>query len=236
MFLSHLSFSWLNGNGTTPYPANATAAQARATGLGQSSTWDTALSTSSSGTGVVSIVGNRSNVSPRIDTFADWMDNEDVANGPGYSFTIKDPRSQNLSIASGTEEFVYRSDGNQRIQQFAFNTPFAAPDAAACGRVAYSGFHVAATVGQGNSPFNGQVFPNHCTSATLGNSGNLTPQEKILLFMLFDLGTCVGDEPDPPECTPSSCPSGVCGSVPNGCGGTMNCGGCPGGQVSEANV
>jgi hypothetical protein len=236
MFLSHLSFSWVHQNGTTAYPPNATAAQARATGLGQSSTWDTGLSTNTSGTGVVSIIpGNRANVSPRIETFADWMDAEDVANPPGYTFAIKDPRSQNTGINPGTEEFVYRSDGNGRRQQFSFNTPFAAPPEAACGRVAYSGFHVAATVGQGNTPFSGQTFPNHCTSATLGNNGNLTPQEKILLFMLFDLGTCVGDEPDPPECTPSSCGSS-CGTVPNGCGGTMNCGGCAGGQVCDDNV
>jgi hypothetical protein len=234
MFLSHLSFSWVHQNGSTAYPNNATAAQARATGLGQSSTWDTNLSTNSTGTGVVSIIGTRPQASPRIGVFSDWMDFEDVANPPNRTFTISDPRSQNLTIGTSTEEFVYRSDGNQRVQQFSFNTPYAAPDTAACGRVAYSGFHVVPT-GGGTTPFQNATFPTHCTNA-LANNGILTPQEKILLFMLFDLGTCVGEEPEPPECDPIECPSTACGSIPNGCGATMNCGGCPGGQVCDDNV
>jgi hypothetical protein len=232
MFLSHLSFSWLYNNGTTTYAA---ASDKIATGLNPAATWDTGLNTDSSGTGRVSIVGNRTNASPRIQTFADWMVNETVTTTPNYTFTITDPRSQNTGIATGTEEFVHRTNGNQRIQQFSFNTPFGAPNDAACGRVAYSGFHVAAVSGQGTSPYNDEVFPNHCTSATLGNSGNLTPQEKILLFMLFDLGTCVGQEPEPPACTELTCAADQCGVVPNGCGTTMDCGGCSGNQVCNAN-
>ncbi|HTV20242.1 MAG TPA: hypothetical protein VMG12_16270, partial [Polyangiaceae bacterium] len=121
-------------------------------------------------------------------------------------------------------EFVHRTDGNQRIQQFSFNTPFNAPASAACGRIAYSGFHVVA--GSGSNPYQNSIFPQHCT-------GDLTAQEKILLFMLFDLGTCVGEEPEPPECTPLQCDSTQCGVLPNGCGGTMDCAGCPSGQVCD---
>jgi hypothetical protein len=235
MFLSHLSFSWLHQNGTTAYDG-ASAATARATGLGQAGTWDTATNTNTTGIGRVSIVGNRVNASPRIETFADWMVNEAVTTAPNYTFNITDPRSQNLTIATGTEEFVHRTDGNLRIQQFSFNTPFGAPSDAACGRVAYSGFHVAATTGQGNTPFTSQVFPAHCNSATLGNSGNLTPQEKILLFMLFDLGTCVGEEPEPPACTPLECDDSQCGIVSDGCGGTIDCAGCPSGEICDDNA
>jgi len=227
MFLSHLSFSWLHQNGTTTYNTNT----ALATGLGQSSTWNTSLSTDNTGTGRVSLVGGRSNVSPRIETFADWMVNEGVTSAAttplSYTFSINQPRSQNLTIVAGTEEFVHRTDGNQRIQQFSFNTPFGAPDSAACGRVAYSGFHVVA--GSGDSPYQTSIFPQHCT-------GDLSAQEKILLFMLFDLGTCVGEEPEPPECTPVECGTGQCGVVPNGCGGTQNCGGCAAGQVCDDNL
>ncbi len=246
MFLSHLSFSWLHQNGTTAYNS----ATALATGLGQAGTWSTsAISGVDFGTGVISNVGTRPRKSPRIQTFADWMSFEGVASAPDYSFRIIEPRSQNTAINAGTEEFVYRNDtaaialepdysstGNNRVQQFSFNTPFNAPSSAACGRVAYSGFHVAAAGGQGNSPFTSQTFPNHCTSATLGNSGNLTPQEKILLFMLFDLGTCVGQEPEPPSCTELTCQANQCGVVPDGCGGTMDCAGCPSGQQCNANV
>jgi len=227
MFLSHLSFSWLYQNGTTAYDAAAPIA----TGLGQVERgWDTAYTADGNlddtGTGVVSLVppappAPPRQTSPRIQTFADWMVSESVTSAPGYTFTITDPRSLNTSLAPLDEEFVYRSGGNNRTQQFSFNTPYGAPDEAACGRVAYSGFHVAAT-GDSTNPFQNATFPAHCT-------GDLTPQEKVLLYMLFDLGACVGDEPVPPPCVPITC-DGVsgrrCGFTPDGCGEVLDCGPC----------
>jgi hypothetical protein len=65
------------------------------------------------------------------------------------------------------------------------------------------------------------TFPGLCQGAS-ANNGNLTNQEKVLLYMLFDLGACVGDEPDPPTCTPQACPAyPACGTQGNGCGGTQ---------------
>jgi hypothetical protein len=229
MFASHLSMSWLHGNGTATYSA----ASPFTTGLGRAATWDTAYTASSnlntSGTGVVSV--GRSDASPRIQSFADWMVSESVTTAPAYTFSITDPRSlafndselevaNRPSLGSSSEVFVHRSDGNQRVQQFAFNTPYGAPEEAACGRVAYSGFHVAAT-GGGTNPFGSAVFPNHC-------AGNLTSQEKILLFMLFDLGACVGEEPEAPGCDRlDECPANVtCGTIADGCGGLLQCGTC----------
>ncbi len=89
--------------------------------------------------------------------------------------------------------------------------------------MAYSGFHVA------NASNNGtKYFPDICSNT------ELTAQEKILAFMLFDLGTCVsaGDPPQPPSCTPKTavelCPGAndACGFLSDGCGGVVNCGGC----------
>jgi hypothetical protein len=181
----------------------------------------------------------RTRASPRIDNFAAWMVRENVTTAPNYNFTISDPRSQvvNDQIGTSSEEFVYCA-GNQcgttnpRSQQFSFNTPYAAPVDAACGRVAYSGFHVAYG-GSGTSPYADVTFPNHCQGAS-ANNGNLTNQEKVLLYMIFDLGACVGDEPDPPSCTPQACPAHpVCGIVGDGCGGTQDCG-CPSGEACIA--
>jgi hypothetical protein len=232
LFASHLSMSWLHQNGS----------------LAEAASWDTRYlfggtaaqpgipaepgNVDSSGTGVVSLVGNRPRVTPRIDNFASWLVNEDVTAAPGYTFTINDPRSLAIvdSLGPDSEEFVYRQDGNQRVQQFSFNTPYGSPDGAACGRVAYSGFHVAAVSGGGATPYASVIFPDHCRDATLGNSGNLTNQEKVLLYMLFDLGACVGDEPLPPPCVPITCElsngSRLCGNAPDGCGNVINCGPC----------
>ena len=57
----------------------------------------------------------------------------------------------------------------------------------------------------------------------------MTAQEKLLEYMLFDLGSCV---PPGKVCVPAtSCPSGQdCGYAPDGCGGLVACGICPEGK------
>lgn len=213
MFASHLSHTWLIGNGNQAYSA----ADPIGTGLGPSASYTMTLNISpDQGTGIISL--GRPNASPRINNFRDWMVNEGVTTAPDYEFTINEPRSQVTAIGSSSEEFVHCDGGDcsgntARPQQFSFNTPYGAPAAAACGRVAYSGFHVVT----GNSA--NAVFPNHC-------SGNLTDQEKVLLYMIFDLGVCVGEEPTPPSCTPLACPPDTCGLVADGCGGVNDCGPC----------
>jgi hypothetical protein len=216
LFASHLSFSFLNGNGTAVYPAGA---DDFTTGLGPAATWSTSVdSSTATGAGIISL--GRPNASPRIENFRDWMVNENVTTAPNYQFTINEPRSQATGIGDDSEEFVHTT---ARTQQFSFNTPYAAPSEQACGRVAYSGFHV--SVGGGSAPFSNSVFPAHCRNAA-ANNGNLTNQEKVLLYMLFDLGVCVGEDPEVPQCNPVSCDAGRCGVIPNGCGGTVDCGSC----------
>jgi hypothetical protein len=213
MFASHLSFSWLHENGMTPYDM----ADPVATGLGPAATWATMSNQLATGNGVISI--GRPNASPRIQNFADWMVNERVTMAPDYAFTITEPRSMNTALGANSEEFVHLTDMSMRTQQLSFNTPYGAPAAAACGRVAYSGFHV--SVGGGQNPFGDAVFPMHCT-------GDLTNQEKVLLYMLFDLGACIGDTPPPPPCVPETCESlgAMCGFTPDGCGAVLDCGPC----------
>jgi hypothetical protein len=219
LFASHLSMSWLHENGTTEY----TAADPIATGLGLAGTWDTAFTADgnldTSGTGVVAV--GRPKATPSIQSFADWMVNEGVTTAANnYEFALTDPRSLATALGDATEEFVVRDGGNDRVQQFSFSTPYGAPVEAACGRVAYSGFHVANTGGS-STPFVNATFPDHCI-------GDLTNQEKVLLYMLFDLGACVGEDPIPPPCVPISCGAAGtrCGFTPDGCGNVLDCGAC----------
>ena len=100
---------------------------------------------------------------------------------------------------------------------YTFNTPVGAAPTAQCGRVMYSDFHVSTgATGTG-------TFPAECS---LGTGVKLTPQEKVLEYMLFDLTSCV--RPDLPSCTPKSCADlgYSCGMQGDGCGNVINCGTC----------
>jgi hypothetical protein len=64
-------------------------------------------------------------------------------------------------------------------QNFQFTTPVTVEPAQRCGKVVFSDMHVSGTSGDGD-------YPDSCGSNTL------TPQEKALAFMFFDIATCVG--------------------------------------------
>jgi hypothetical protein len=143
------------------------------------------------------------------------------------------------------QQWMYSTDppnvGPQQMPiHYTFNTPTTSQPADQCGRVVYSDFHVETTPEDVGPPgcratncggrrqppccghSKGVVFPAECD----GNSA-MTPQEKLLEFMLFDLTSCV--QPDIPVCTPKTCAQlgYTCGQWGDGCGGTINC--CPGG-------
>jgi hypothetical protein len=110
----------------------------------------------------------------------------------------------------------YQDDPEAATLHLTFNTPWGAPPSSQCGRVLFSGFHVTT-----NSSTNGDDFPSEC------NNNAMTPQEKVLAFMLFDLTSCI--QPFNPDCDQLSCiDQGVtCGLAGDGCGGIINCGNCP---------
>ncbi len=84
-----------------------------------------------------------------------------------------------------TQRWVY-ADPPPSSEIFSFNTPVGAEAKDQCGRVVYSGFHIA------DHP-EGPAFPKDCVP------GPMTPQEKILEFMLFDVAACVQPDKDPPS-------------------------------------
>jgi hypothetical protein len=118
LFASHLSFSWLYQNGSAAYSP----AVPLLTGLANAGTWDTNYlapgNLNTNGTGVVSI--GRAAAGPRIQDFAAWMRREGVL-GASNQFAITEPRSMLTALGAASEEFVFRSGGNGRVQQFSFN-------------------------------------------------------------------------------------------------------------------
>jgi hypothetical protein len=115
--------------------------------------------------------------------------------------------------------------GQKLPLHFTFNTPVnlkedltTDPPSLQCGRVLFSDFHV-----QDAQEF-GKTFPAQC------DTNPMNSQEKLLEFMIFDLGSCV---PPAKTCTPATkCPAGEdCGYAPDGCGGLISCGVCPTGEA-----
>src|SRR5262249_13317778 len=90
-----------------------------------------------------------------------------------------------------------------------------------CGRVLFDDFHVE------DAQTSGLTFPAECST------GPMTPQEKVLEFMIFDLGSCVTPDMPPPACTPRTCAQQniECGPAGDGWRGTLQCGSCPAGQT-----
>jgi hypothetical protein len=97
---------------------------------------------------------------------------------------------------------------------YTFDTPVGAAPADQCGRVMFSDFHVE------NAMTSGSNFPSEC------QVGPMTPQEKVLEFMLFDLSSCVlTSTPGGGICVPQTCAQlGYnCGLAGDGCGNVIDC-------------
>ncbi len=75
------------------------------------------------------------------------------------------------------------ANGTPSVQYFSFTTPLTAPEDMRCGKFVFSDIHVSS----GDSSDPGTNFPNGCTSGM-----GMSPQEKVLAFMIFDIASCVG--------------------------------------------
>ena len=72
---------------------------------------------------------------------------------------------------------------NPASQYFSFNTPLTAPPQNQCGQMVFTDIHVSGGKSDVSNPQ--KPFPSGCTST------GLTPQEKALIFLLFDLTNCL---------------------------------------------
>jgi hypothetical protein len=147
---------------------------------------------------------------PKGKAFAYWMKNVGASMVLG-KLDIVDPRHDiNQAYKPPSQRWMYGDDNvnNDKnvMLHMTFNTPIDLhpPDLAGipmdggvpdggwggklqCGRAVYSDFHVS------TNARNGDTFPQACVG------GDMTPQEKALTFMLFDLSACVTPDEEMPE-------------------------------------
>ena len=118
---------------------------------------------------------------PKGTSFATWMLNVMGSTTRGQ-IPVTQPRLTACSVdLTKAERWVYLpQNGTEYPQTFQFTTPNEAPINDRCGKVVFSDMHVSAdSVGNG-------AYPGGCSMTPL------TPQEKALAFMFFDIASCVG--------------------------------------------
>lgn len=121
---------------------------------------------------------------PKGEALADWLEFVD-GSSPWSHFDVADGRRHTTSLdESQARVWVTRSSDTI---YFSFNAPIGAPEEEQCGRMVFSDIHVSANAGSATAS-----FPGAC------NDNPLSEQEKALIFMLFDLSSCIQPDDDPP--------------------------------------
>lgn len=123
---------------------------------------------------------------PKGMAMAAWLTNVGASTTPGQLVIQGAKRTvQAVNIA---QRWIY-SDATMppSVQYFSFNAPVGATKQ--CGKVVFSDLHVSAGAGgaTNDSSAPAKPFPTGCVTT------ELSPQEKALEFMLFDLSTCVSE-------------------------------------------
>jgi hypothetical protein len=120
--------------------------------------------------------------------FADWLVNVGASSTRGKLDILAAQYSAQSAIAPLAQRWVY-TDSPEAVQYMTINTPIenaGMPDAE-CGRLVHTDLHVSAGTGTDSSDQD-TPFPLGCSTT------DLSPQEKALEFILFDLSSCVQEE------------------------------------------
>jgi hypothetical protein len=183
VFGSHWHHRWINSENVTPddpYPKVANFAEAAGP----------ARSTPDGTDGDVTVLVDTT--FPKGVAFQDWLYNVGASTTRGVLPLFEAEHTVDSVVAGVAQRWIYGTDAHEghsadMVQYFSFTTPVGASE---CGRMVFSDVHVSF----GGDPYNLLPFPERCEAASPGDE--LSPQEKALEFMLFDLSSCIQKETD----------------------------------------
>jgi hypothetical protein len=168
LFLTHYSYTWLFD--VAPFMGTAT--------------W--AADSQHPTVNDVALTGIIDQSFPKGMAFAQWLQNVMATAPMPGQIQINVPRHDLDAVVPPSRRWIY-TDAPGTVQHFTFNTPVGVDEDKQCGRVLFSDFHVNSIMGGDLA-----VFPTECQDTPM------TPQEKVLEFMLFDLSSCVQPDSKPP--------------------------------------
>ena len=126
---------------------------------------------------------------PKGDALADWLVNVGASMTKGQLPLVEAKKTVGAINPMLSRRWIHSTTTlATTTQYFTFNTPVAAEMGKECGRVVFTDIHVSA------GDMAGPPYPMGCLTT------DLSPQEKALLFLLFDLSSCLqpDDKPRPP--------------------------------------
>jgi hypothetical protein len=133
---------------------------------------------------------------PKGEAFARWLVSVDATQTLG-EVPISQPRENVGGVLSPTQRWVYReragdADIPEATKYLTVNTPVDQPIDNQCGKFVFADMHLyGLDVQDPATALPDDAFPGSCSS-------ELTPEEKALAFLFFDLSSCIQDETLPP--------------------------------------
>jgi hypothetical protein len=133
---------------------------------------------------------------PKGQALSEWLVNAGATQAAGQVAIAGAQHSIVAENPEYTQRWIATDAPEPSVQYVSANTPLGASDAEQCGRLVLSDIHVSPGGLQDDISTRGELFPEGCVTS------ELTPQEAVLAFMLFDLSGCVVPDDQVPVAPP----------------------------------
>jgi hypothetical protein len=135
---------------------------------------------------LANVTGDIDVSTPRGLLMSQWLVNVGASTMPG-KIDLVDAQHTIVATAPDVQQWItvpVNANNTPSVQYMSFTTPREAPEADRCGRMVVSDIHV--STGDDSGP--ALAFP---AQSCITDKNVLTPQEKVLAYMIFDISSCI---------------------------------------------